>query len=69
MFQGSPAAQAGLTHGDLIVAVGSTSLAGRSSAFASGLIKGRAGTNVKLTVRRGARMLHLTISARAWSYP
>jgi carboxyl-terminal processing protease len=53
VFPNSPAARAGLTSGDIIVQVGSTSLANRSAAFASGLIKGRAGTKVKLTVMRG----------------
>ena len=44
VFAGSPAARAGLARGDLIVRVGSTSLANRSAAFGSRLIKGRAGT-------------------------
>jgi carboxyl-terminal processing protease len=50
VFPGSPAARAGLQRGDLIVQVGSTSLAHRSADFASGLIKGPAGTKVVLTV-------------------
>ena len=41
VFQGSPAAHAGLTTGDMIVAVGSTSLANRSVDFSASLIKGR----------------------------
>jgi carboxyl-terminal processing protease len=53
VFQGSPAAKAGLTRGDLIVAVGSTSLANRSQKYSASLIKGRPGTTVTLTVRRG----------------
>ncbi|MGI8714807.1 MAG: S41 family peptidase [Solirubrobacteraceae bacterium] len=55
VFQGSPAARAGLATGDLITHAGSTSLANRSEAFSSALIKGRAGTPVLLTVRRGTR--------------
>ena len=50
VFPHSPAAVAGLAHGDLITRVGSTSLSGRSSAFASRLIRGRPGTRVVLTV-------------------
>jgi carboxyl-terminal processing protease len=50
VFPHSPAATAGLTHGDVIVRVGPTSLNGRSSDFASRLIRGRAGTRVLLTV-------------------
>lgn len=52
VFPHSPAATAGLAHGDLITRVGSTSLNGRSSAFASRLIRGKAGTRVLLTVVR-----------------
>ena len=54
-FAGSPAAKAGLSRGDLITAVGSTSLAKRSSTFSAGLIKGRAGTRVTLTIVSGKR--------------
>jgi carboxyl-terminal processing protease len=61
VFPGSPAAKAGLAHGDVIVKVGSTSLAGRSSAFASNLIKGKAGTRVLLTIVRGRRTLVIPV--------
>jgi carboxyl-terminal processing protease len=54
VFPGSPADHAGLARGDVIVQVGSVSLANRSDDFGSRLIKGRAGTQVTLTVRRGA---------------
>jgi carboxyl-terminal processing protease len=53
VFQGSPAAHAGLGRGDLITHVGSTSLANRPASFSASLIKGRAGTSVTLTVRSG----------------
>ena len=43
VFQGSPAEKAGLARGDVIVEVGSTSLANRSADFSASLIKGRAG--------------------------
>jgi carboxyl-terminal processing protease len=58
----SPAERAGLQTGDEIVAVGSTSLAGRSSNFDTGLIRGKPGTQVTLTVLQGGhrRMLTLT---------
>jgi carboxyl-terminal processing protease len=55
VFPASPAARAGLTHGDVIVKVGDTTLAGRSSTFAQNLIRGPAGTRVVLTVIRGGR--------------
>jgi carboxyl-terminal processing protease len=62
VFPHSPAANAGLSHGDLIVKVGTTSLGGRSAAFASRLIKGPAGTRVILTVMRQGQTHVLTIT-------
>jgi carboxyl-terminal processing protease len=61
VFQGSPAEKAGLTRGDIIVEVGSTSLANRSSDYSASLIKGRAGTKVTLTVLRGKRRRIVTV--------
>jgi carboxyl-terminal processing protease len=61
VFPGSPAAKAGLAHGDVIVQVGTTSLANRSADFASGLIKGRPGTRVTLTVLRGGHSRTVSI--------
>jgi carboxyl-terminal processing protease len=61
VFPGSPAARAGIQRGDVIVAVGSTSLANRPSNFGSHLIHGRAGTRVMLTVARGRRKLVFSI--------
>jgi carboxyl-terminal processing protease len=61
VFNGSPAAHAGLARGDLIVAVDSSSLANRSSNFGSHLIRGRAGTRVTLTVLRGGHRRTLSI--------
>jgi carboxyl-terminal processing protease len=54
VFPGSPAAKAGLARGDVIVAVGATSLASRPATFGSRLIKGKAGTRVTLTILRGS---------------
>jgi carboxyl-terminal processing protease len=61
VFPGLPAAKAGLQHGDVIVKVGSSSLAGRSSDFASALIRGPVGTRVRLTVVRGSHTLTFSI--------
>ncbi len=55
VFPRSPAARAGLAHGDLIIKVGGTSLTDRSADFASRLIRGPAGTRVVLTVQSGGR--------------
>ena len=62
VFPGSPAAKAGLQRGDVIVAVGSTSLASRPASFGSALIKGRAGTRVTLSVLRGKKRRTVTLS-------
>ena len=62
VFASSPAARAGLARGDLIVRVGSTSLANRSAAFGSRLIKGRAGTRVALTVLRNGAQRMITVT-------
>lgn len=53
VFEQSPAAGAGLMPGDLIIKVGSTSLADRSDGFGSDLIRGPVGTPVELTFLRG----------------
>ncbi len=58
VYGGTPAANAGLTRGEQIVAVGSRSLAGPNPTVngkrATKLIKGTAGTDVTITVLRGA---------------
>ncbi len=69
VFPNSPAAHAGLTGGDIIVQVGSTPLANRSAAFASALIKGRAGTKVTLTVLRGKRRRVVSITRASLVVP
>ncbi len=61
VFQDSPAAKAGLARGDVIVEVGSTSLANRSVDFSASLIKGRPGTRVTLTVERGKSRRVITV--------
>jgi carboxyl-terminal processing protease len=53
VYEDSPAERAGLRVGDVIVAADGSRLAGRPVEAATGLIKGRPGTQVTLTVRRG----------------
>src|SRR3954454_19763162 len=55
VFAGGPAAKARLGVGDRIVAVDGTSLKGKSSDASTSLIKGPAGTVVRLGVRSGDR--------------
>ncbi|MFL5821207.1 MAG: S41 family peptidase [Solirubrobacteraceae bacterium] len=50
VFSGSPAAKAGIRHGDEIVRVNGRSIAGRSISQTTALIRGRPGTFVVLTV-------------------
>ena len=69
VFPGSPAAKAGLNHGDLIVSVGTTSLANRSESFSAALIKGRPGTRVTLTVRSGTHRRTVTVTRADLTVP
>jgi carboxyl-terminal processing protease len=69
VFPGTPAAQAGLAPGDVIVAVGTTSLVGHSADFDSGLIRGRAGTAVQLTLIRSGRRQVMQITRRRFTLP
>jgi carboxyl-terminal processing protease len=62
VFQGSPAAKAGLQHGDVITAVGSKSLAGTSLAGVAKLIRGSIGTPVQLTVLHNGKHRTVTMS-------
>lgn len=61
VFEGSPAAEAGIEVGDEIVAVEGTSIAGLSADESSSRIKGPPGTEVELTVRDGASGKERTI--------
>jgi carboxyl-terminal processing protease len=61
VFPGSPAAHSRLQRGDVIVAVGGTSLASRPSTFGPALIKGQAGTHVTLTILRGTQKHRVTL--------
>jgi carboxyl-terminal processing protease len=52
VYDGSPAKKAGLRVGDIVVAANGKRLAGKPEETATGLIKGKPGTSVTLTVRR-----------------
>jgi carboxyl-terminal processing protease len=66
VYSGTPAANAGLTHGEQIVAVGSKSLAGPDATLnakrAQKLIQGAAGTSVTIKVLRGKQTLSKTLT-------
>ncbi|MEA2371608.1 MAG: carboxyl-terminal processing protease [Solirubrobacteraceae bacterium] len=62
VFAGSPAARAGLATGDIITAAGGKSLAGKTEAAGSGLIKGRSGTAIVLGVRHAGRLRQVSVT-------
>lgn len=63
-FPGGPAAEATLKKGDLITAVDGQPLAGMEMSQAVDLISGRAGTPVRLKLRRDNMMAELTLVRR-----
>jgi carboxyl-terminal processing protease len=67
VYNGAPAARAGIRSGDVVTAVGGRALLGVRESDATARIKGRPGTQVTLTVRRGAltftrRLIRATVS-------
>jgi carboxyl-terminal processing protease len=62
VIQGSPAARAGLEHGDIITGVGSISLRGKTVEKDAALIRGKAGTQVTLTTLRNGKSRKVTIT-------
>ena len=69
VFPGSPAAKAGLAHGDIILAVDGRSLDGKTVNEGSTLIRGPAGTAVELTIRRGGETHKVRIVRQTITVP
>jgi carboxyl-terminal processing protease len=69
VIQSSPAAHAGLQHGDIITAVDGHSLAGKTVAAGSKLITGRPGTNVTLTIRQHGSLRRVRITRARLDVP
>ena len=69
VYEGSPAEKAGLRPGDIIVAANGRKLVGRSETAATALIKGRAGTTVKLRIRRGDDVFTKSVTRQKISVP
>jgi carboxyl-terminal processing protease len=59
---GSPAEKAGLKAGDLVLAVDGTSVKGSTIEAQIAKVRGKAGTKVTLTVKRGDKQLDLSIT-------
>ncbi len=69
VFDGSPAATAGIRKQDLILSVNGRSIAGLSSDLATGRIKGPAGTKVQLEVFTPGSEDTRTVKRRARAHP
>jgi carboxyl-terminal processing protease len=69
VYRGSPAQRAGIRAGDFIVGVDGASIAGRSSSYSTGLITGKPGTRVTLTVLSGRRRTDKEITRARISLP
>jgi carboxyl-terminal processing protease len=69
VYDGSPAARAGMRPGDLIVAVAGRSLAGVAQNDAVDRIKGPPGSDVRLTWRRGGRRVTRTLERSTVTVP
>ena len=61
-LEDSPALEAGLTSGDIVLAVDGVSVNGSTLQEQVGKVRGEAGTDVTLTLRRGERTFELTIT-------
>ena len=69
VYDGSPAERAGIRPGDRITAANGTSLKGRTSEDATGLVKGPSGTSVRLTVRRDGKDRSVKVTRATVSVP
>ena len=61
VFDASPAKRVGIRPGDVITRVNGRSIAGQSSNVSTARIKGKEGTFVRLTIRRGNRTRQLRV--------
>ena len=69
VFEDGPAAKAGLKRGDVITEVDGTALKGKTSEQATALIKGRAGTTVKLAILSDGKRREITAKRAEVSVP
>ncbi|QHE53614.1 S41 family peptidase [Pontibacillus sp. HMF3514] len=69
VFEDSPAKQAGLHSGDIILSADGTSLKGKSIEEAVTYIKGEAGTSVDLTVLQGEELNDVTVQRKEIQLP
>ena len=69
VYPDSPAQKAGLRVGDVVTGAGNRKLAGLSDEKAIALVKGREGTTVTLTIRRGDRTFKKRVTRARVSVP
>jgi carboxyl-terminal processing protease len=69
VYAHSPAARGGLRPGDIIVSVNGVPLAGKTSDQSTRLIKGPAGTSVRLGVQSGGKLRRLTLKREEVDIP
>ncbi|MCL4472390.1 MAG: S41 family peptidase [Actinobacteria bacterium] len=69
VFDNSPAQEAGIQAGDVIVVVDGQAVAGKSQEETSALIRGPSGSQVALSVQRGAQQLDFTMTRREINLP
>jgi carboxyl-terminal processing protease len=69
VYDNSPASRAHLKPGDLIVAVGKTSLKGKPSDYSTSLIKGPPGSDVTVTVVRDGKPRRVTLTRATITVP
>jgi carboxyl-terminal processing protease len=69
VYDGSPASRAGLKDGDLIVAVNGKTLKGVPEATGVARVKGPAGTDVKLRIKRGSKTFERTVTRAQVTIP
>lgn len=69
VYDDSPAKQAGVKVGDVITAVGGVALKGKAQDAAVGLIQGKIGTPVKLTLKRGKATREVSVQRATISVP
>jgi carboxyl-terminal processing protease len=69
VYDKSPAEREGIKPGDRIIAANGRSLKGKSSEEATSLVKGPAGSSVRLTVRRAGKDREVTVTRATVSVP
>jgi carboxyl-terminal processing protease len=68
-YEGFPAQKAGLRAGDIILSINGIDIKGKDSDEVSNMLKGQAGTTVKLNIRRGTQTLNFELTRQEVTIP